>query len=129
MKGIKCFLCSTAFILFVVTGCTNQTETKTVTIDNINAEEVLTLNPDANIFQYNGTIYQTNIDWVDELPLTKDNQISEIKTKNEDNTDFIDGTANILPVGSKIFTAKERKDILLVETKGETLKYLAIVEG
>jgi hypothetical protein len=37
--------------------------------------------------------------------------------------------ANKLPVGAKIFSAKERGDILIVEVEGEILKYLAIVEG
>jgi hypothetical protein len=37
--------------------------------------------------------------------------------------------SNKLPVGTKIFTAKERGDILIVESEGEIKKYLANVEG
>ncbi len=37
--------------------------------------------------------------------------------------------SNKLPVGTKIFSAKERGDILIVESEGEIKKYLAIVEG
>ncbi|MGP4082554.1 hypothetical protein ACTWQL_21940 [Pseudalkalibacillus sp. R45] len=48
---------------------------------------------------------------------------------NKANTDFKDGMSNKLPVGTKIFSAKGRGDILLVETNGKVLKYLAIVEG
>ncbi|WP_231495888.1 hypothetical protein [Paucisalibacillus sp. EB02] len=107
----------------------NKGETTTVTIDSIDAEEVLTLNPDADIFQYDGVIYETNIDWVEELSLTKDVQIGEIKTINDSNTDFKNEMANKLPIGAKIFSAKERGDILIVELEGEILKYLAIVEG
>ncbi|RDW15856.1 hypothetical protein CWR48_18845 [Oceanobacillus arenosus] len=113
----------------MISGCSNEGEATTVTSDSIDAEEVLTLNPDADIFQYDGVIYETNIDWVEELSLTKDVQIGEIKTKNDSNTDFKDEMANKLPVGAKIFSAKERGDILIVELEGEILKYLAIVEG
>jgi hypothetical protein len=115
--------------LGLFTGCSNEGETAKVSIDNIDAEEVLRLDDDADIFQYEGVIYKANIDWVEELPLTKDVQIGEIRTKNDTDTDFKDEMANKLPVGAKIFSAKERGDILIVELEGESLKYLAIVEG
>ena len=115
--------------LFMITGCSNGGETTKLSIDSINAGEVLRLDPAADIFQYDGVIYKTNIDWVEELSLTKDVQIGEIKTKNDTNTDFKDEMANKLPVGAKIFSAKERGDIVIVEVEGEILKYLAIVEG
>ncbi|NWQ41064.1 hypothetical protein MLOOGBEN_10190 [Bacillus sp. EB106-08-02-XG196] len=118
-----------ALTLFVITGCSNGRETTKVSIDSINAGEVLRLDPAADIFQYDGVIYKTNIDWVEELSLTNDVQIGEIKTKNDTNTDFKDEMANKLPVGAKIFSAKERGDILIVELEGEILKYLPIVEG
>jgi hypothetical protein len=113
----------------MITGCSNDGEITNASIDRINAEEVLRLDPEADIFQYDGVIYKTNIDWVEELSLTKDVQIGEIKTKNDNNTDFKNEMANKLPVGAKIFSAKERGDILIVELEGEILKYLAIVEG
>ncbi len=67
-------------------------------------------------------IYKTNIAWVEELTLTKDVQIGEIKTINDANTDFKDEMSNKLPVGTKIFSTKERGDILIVESKGEIKK-------
>ena len=125
----KLFYVLIALALFMISGCSNEGKATTVTIDSIDAEEVLTLNPDADIFQYDGVIYETNIDWVEELSLTKDVQIGEIKTKNDSNTDFKDEMANKLPVGAKIFSTKERGDILIVESEGKILKYLEIVEG
>ncbi|MEH6991174.1 hypothetical protein V7075_00490 [Neobacillus drentensis] len=125
----RLFFVLIALTLFTFTGCSNGGETTKVSIDRINAEEVLSLDPDADIFQYEGVIYKANIDWVDELSLSKDVQIGEIKTKNDTNTNFKDEMANKLPVGAKIFSAKERGDILIVEVEGEILKYLAIVEG
>lgn len=113
----------------MITGCSNEGEVTTVTIDSIDAEEVLTLDSDSDIFQYDGVIYKTNIDWVEELSLTKDVQIGEIKAKNDTNTDFKDEMSNKLPVGAKIFSSKERGDILIVESEGKFKKYIAIVEG
>ena len=67
--------------ILIITGCSNGGETTKVSIDSIDAEEVLTLDPDADIFQYDGVIYKTNIDWVEELSLTKDVQIGEVKNQ------------------------------------------------
>ncbi|WP_066058286.1 hypothetical protein [Robertmurraya korlensis] len=126
----KLFLLLISLALFTITGCSNVGETTTkVSIDSIDAKEVLSLDPNADIFQYDGVIYKTNIDWVEDLSLTKDVQIGEIKAQNDVNTEFNDEMANKLPVGSKIFSAKERTDILIIESEGEDYKYLAIVEG
>jgi hypothetical protein len=125
LNGVFLVLVISASIM----GCSNGGETTYVTNDSIDAEEVLTLDPYANIFQYDGVIYKTNIDWLEKLTLTKDVQIGKIKTKNDTNADFKDEMSNKLPVGTKIFSAKERGDILIVEFEGKSLKYLAIVEG
>ena len=53
----------------------------------------------------------------------------KLKTKNDANTDFKDEMSNKLPVGTKIYSTKDRGDILIVESKGEIKKYLAIDEG
>lgn len=127
MKSKKLFYGLIALIM--VTGCNIQGGTTTVTIDSIDTKEILTLDSDADIFQFNCVIYKTNIDWVEELSLTKDVQIGEIKTKNDTNTDFKDEMSNKLPIGAMIFSTKERGDILIVESDGEIKKYLAIVEG
>ncbi|KYC89896.1 hypothetical protein B4102_3903 [Heyndrickxia sporothermodurans] len=37
--------------------------------------------------------------------------------------------ANKLPIGAKIYSAKERGDILIAEYNGEEKYYLALVEG
>ena len=51
------------------------------------------------------------------------------KTRNKKDTNFKNEVSNILPVGTKIYSAKERDDILVVEIDGVIRKYLAIVEG
>jgi len=129
MKLKKFFYGLIALALFMISGCNIQKGTATVSNESIDAKEVLTLDSDADIFQYDGVIYKTNIDWVEELSLTKDVQIGEIKTNNDTDTKFKDEMSNKLPVGAKIFSTKEREDILIVESEGEIKKYLAIVEG
>lgn len=125
----KLYIVLTALALLIITGCSAKGDEVTEVSGEIDAEEVLGLDPDADIFQFEGVIYQTNIDWVDKLALTKDVQVGEIKKKNDANTDFNDEMANKLKVGSKIFSAKERKDILIVENDSGLFHYLAIVEG
>ena len=84
----------------------------------------------ADIFQFEGIIYKTGIDWVEELTLTKGEQVGEIKTKNDTDTNFEDEMSNKLPVGAKIFSTVEKEGpILLVESEGEILKYYGWVEG
>lgn len=126
------FLFLISALSFTIIGCSNEVQKATgttETFDSIDADEVIRLDSDADIFQYDGVIYKTNIEWVEELTLTKDSQIGEIKTRNKKDTNFKNEVSNILPVGTKIFSAKERDDILIVEIDGELKKYLAIVEG
>lgn len=132
MKRIS-FLTITFLVGVLLAACSNGNSDINIGIDsteNPDAEEVLNLDPEADIFQFNDVIYATDIDWVEEKDLTKNKQIGEIKEKSEDNTIFSNGTANKLPVGAKIYTTKEESDMfLIVESDGETKKYYALVEG
>ncbi|PGS54155.1 hypothetical protein [Bacillus sp. AFS041924] len=115
---------------FCLFGC-GKPETKTVTTKNPDAEEIIRLDRHADILQWKDIIYQTNIDWVNELKLTKGKSVGEITAlvSTVSNKSFKNGTANNLPVGAKIYTAKEREDILIVEFNGRVAYYLAVVEG
>lgn len=130
MKKIS-LITITLLVSVLLAACSNGNSDISVdSTENPDAEEVLKLDPEADIFQFNDVIYTTGIDWVEEKDLTKNKQIGEIKEKNEDNTNFSDGTANKLSVGAKIYTTKEENDMfLIVESDGETKKYYAIVEG
>lgn len=130
------FLVLSVFILLIAIGCSNSSITstpETYTTQNPDAKEILILDPKADIFQFDGVIYQTGIEWVEELSLTKDEQVGEIKTRNDNDTNFEDGMSNMLPVGAKIYSAKESDEvagpILLVESEGQLLKYYGLVEG
>lgn len=115
---------------FCLFGC-GKPETKTEATKTPDAEEILRLDRHADIFQWKGIIYKTNIDWVNELTLTKDKLVGEITTlfSKVSNKSFKNGMANNLPIGAKIYTAKERVDILIVEFNGKASYYLALVEG
>lgn len=67
-------------IVFTVMGCSNSAiETEVHSTENPDAKEILTINPEADIFQFEGVIYQTGIEWVDALTLTKGEKVGEIK--------------------------------------------------
>lgn len=133
MKASRLFLGMVVLILLTAFGCSNSAYTgKTVVhkTENPDAEEILSLDPEADIFQFDGVIYQTGIDWVEELTLTKNEQVGEIKTRNDIDTNFEDEMSNKLPIGAKIFSTKEKEGpFLLVESEEEILKYYALVEG
>ena len=121
-------------ILLTVAGCSNLpglASTEVYTTGHPDAEEVLALYHDADIFQFDGVIYLTGIDWVEELTLTKGEQVGEIKSRNTEDTNFENGMSNKLPVGAKIYSTEENEGLmlLLVESEGKILKYYALVEG
>jgi len=124
------------FVLLSTVGCSNSTNTSkmgTNKTENSSVKGILTSEPDADIFQFDGVVYKAGIDWVEELTLTKDKQVGEIKTRNDADTNFEDGMSNKLPVGAKIFSAKEEGEvggpILLVESEEKLFKYYGLVEG
>ncbi|MCJ8008275.1 hypothetical protein ACFFF5_11605 [Lederbergia wuyishanensis] len=125
-------ICSLFLILslFYLSGC-KSSESKEITIGNPTAEEVLRQDEKADIFQWDDLIYTTNVDWVNELELTRNELIGEIQKSFIDfsTTPFENGMANKLPIGAKIYSAKQRGGILIVEFNNEEKYYLALVEG
>lgn len=109
-------LLSTVLILFLIPsiliGCTGSPGQNEGGV--LSKEQVLKLNPDADIFEFDGKVYSTGVDWIEEEELIKDEQIGEIS----------EGMVNKLPVGAKIFSPKERRDILIVEYDGKEKRYL-----
>jgi hypothetical protein len=118
-------------IMCVILSACKQKESELHSTSMPDAKEVLTLDPKADIFLWNNTVYKTNIDWVEELPLTKSKELGEITSISVSTKDhhYKNGMANKLPIGAKIYTAEERKDVLLVEKDGKLFKYLGIGEG
>lgn len=96
-------------ILMACTGSPGQNEG-----GYLSKKQVLKLSPDADIFEYNGKVYKTGVDWIEEEELTKGEQKGKISK----------GMANKLPIGAKIFAPKEREDILIVEYNEKEKRYL-----
>ncbi|MFE8697549.1 hypothetical protein ACFYKT_14495 [Cytobacillus sp. FJAT-53684] len=116
--------------LFYLSSCVDL-ETKTSVSKHPDAEEVLRLDDNADILQWDGLIYKTDIVWVNELELTKKECIGEISElfTDKDTKSFNNGMANKLPIGSKIYTTNEIEGILIVEYNGKKKYYLSQVEG
>ncbi|TQR23030.1 hypothetical protein [Bacillus safensis] len=91
------------------------------------AEELLAHDPNADIFQWEGTIYETNVDWTTSLQVTKHQQVGVIQKSAVKN--FKNGTASRLQKGTAIYSVKEREDMLVVEIHGKTKIYVAHAEG
>ncbi|MDB5054500.1 MAG: hypothetical protein JWM44_2550 [Bacilli bacterium] len=117
---------------FITTGCTKDDiliTSQTKTIGNPTAQEVLRMDPNANVFMYKDNIYNAGIPWVDELKLNKDIQETEITHQSNNGKAFKNGTANKMVVGTKIFRVKERNDILIAETEKGDIRFYQLVEG
>lgn len=113
----------------ILTGCTEAGTITDTSSKPPNAEEVLDQEPDADIFQWQGSIYQADVEWVQELELTKNELLGEILYNAEIPRDFQDGTATKLPIGTMIYSTNEGGLYILVEVDGELRKYLLLAEG
>ncbi|MFB7157704.1 hypothetical protein [Lysinibacillus sp. NPDC056232] len=128
MKKKDYLLIVVLFSLFLV-GCNETGTVDTFTSKKPDAAESLRLNNQADIFQWEGNIFETEIEWIDELEINEDQYIGAIKYNATKAEDFKNGTANHLPIGAKIYSAKERDDILIVKYDDVVKRYLVLSEG
>ncbi|UOQ49828.1 hypothetical protein MUN88_07070 [Gracilibacillus caseinilyticus] len=86
-------------------------------------------NDDADIFQLHDYVFSNaqDVEWVQELEYTLGNQVGEITKQTDKAFQFTNGTANKLPVGTKIFETDSPAYIAIVD--GEEKVYLKMVEG
>ncbi len=121
-------------LMIFITGCklpVAESE-KTVTIGNPTATDILDDDQEADIFQYNNLIYTnaSTIEWVQENTYEKGPEITEIRQQSVESDEYTDGTASVLPVGTKIFQVVGNGQLLLMAEKdGEEIIYLALIEG
>ncbi len=82
---------------------------------------------------FDGIVYanvENNPSW-NKYNYTKDDYFNEV-SYNSDERNILkmdNGTANVLPIGTKFFTTVENKTIILAEVDGRLIPYLEIVEG
>ncbi|MEC0282098.1 hypothetical protein SAMN04489762_1853 [Terribacillus saccharophilus] len=104
-------------------------EEEVVTIGNPTAEEILEMEEDADILQFDGAVYQTGMDWLEEEDVTKKEKVGQIESSSTDGPTFEDGTSTHLPVGTSIYSVNENESILLAEVNGEFIRYSILAEG
>lgn len=120
----------TILILFIsmiiLTGCNSEAE-QSVT-KNPTPYEFLQ-NENADIFMIEDTVFSNaiNIEWVQEEEYTIGEEIGEISSQSNEAKDFENGTANKLPVGTKIYETDTQVFIAIVENR--EIPYLQMVEG
>ncbi|MFF2887360.1 hypothetical protein [Paenibacillus sp. NPDC057967] len=120
----------------VLAGCNASTEkmeekksSSQYNMGNPTPQEVLEGRPDANIMMVQDIVLLSGIDWVNEEELTKDELLLEITLQTDDAAKFVNGAANELPVGTKVYRVKERGDILIADTDKGDVRYYKLVEG
>lgn len=114
--------------LLVVTGCGVADGGK------VTAKEVLKQNPEADILQYNGFIYNnvTHLEWFehDKEKHIKNNLLGEIKKQSTSSFGFKDLSSSKLPIGTKIYSTNENElGIIIVEYEGNDFYYMQLIKS
>lgn len=117
-----------ASLVLLLAGCGNGQEVTTVAIGNPTVEEVLDDGTE-DIFLLDELVYLNgeDIDWVQEREYTLEEAAGEITAQATEAEDFEDGTANVLPVGTVIYSTDTELNIAIVN--GEEIPYIPLVEG
>ncbi|WP_242634691.1 hypothetical protein [Bacillus timonensis] len=86
-------------------------------------------NENVDIFLLDGIVYSNaqDVDWVQGLEYKIGEQVGEIKKQSNKVKGFRGETANILPVGTKIFETDTPVYIAVVD--GKEIRYLKMIEG
>lgn len=124
-KILVTFLCVGMIILLILSLTKDRS-----TIHNAKPEKLLKNDNKIDLLIINDTVYVNayNIDWINNLILNKKSLLGYIQRTNVI-MNFKNFDATYLDVDSKIYSAVERDDILLVLTKNGLVPYYKYVEG
>lgn len=128
MKKVVLSCAFSIMAVWILVGCNNE-EIMQSTSEKPTASEVLSEDSKADIFQFNDTIYKSDVAWAEKTEVTQNKKVGEIKRRSSDKDDFDNGTATKLSKGTALYSTKERNDILLVSFNGKLKKYVALGEG
>lgn len=113
-------------LMIFLTGCSQS-------LGNPTARDIIKDNGNADIFQWNdGLVYSnaSNIVSVQELGLSKGEELGEITRQTSNKWLFKDGAATQLPVGTKVYKANDDDTyMLIIELEDEEIVYHALIEG
>jgi hypothetical protein len=117
-------------LLILAAGCTDDRTDypETAVIKNPGPEHFLD-RADADIFLLGGVVYSNaeQIDWVKEREYALGELAGEIVKQAQSADEFENGTANKLPVGTKIYETDAGFCVAVVN--GKEIPYLKMVEG
>jgi hypothetical protein len=127
MKNLTKILYSICILFIFLVGCNNgfiDNPTK----GNPTPKDFLK-NKNADIFLLDGIVYSNaqDVEWVSELEVKLGEQIGEITKQTKNARSFKDGTANKLPVGTKIYETNTPTYIVII--RGKEIPYLKMLEG
>lgn len=114
-------------LLVFIVGC-NHSNSGSTSISNPTAKDYLKYD-NTDIFLLDGYIYSNSqdLEWVKELEYRLGEQVGEITKQADKASDFENGTANKLLVGTIIFETDTPVYIVIVGKK--EIPYLKMVEG
>jgi hypothetical protein len=120
MKFTKILLCISILFIFLF-GCNGAK-------GNPTPKDFLK-NESADIFLLDGIVFSNaqDIEWVSDLEYKLGEQIGYITKQRDKARSFKDGTANKLPVGTKIYETDTPAYIAIVN--GKEIPYLKMLEG
>lgn len=128
MKKVVLLCAFSIMTVWILVVCNNE-EIMQSTSEKPTAFEVLSEDSKADIFQFNDTIYQSDVAWAEKTEVTQKEKVGEIKRRSSDRDDFDNGTATKLSKGTALYSTKERNEILIVSFNGKLKKYVALGEG
>lgn len=124
-----------AFILVLI-GCGNNAPRETCgdtsfqqhTIGNPTPADFLS-DQNADIFYFGDVVYSNaeHLDWAKERKYTKTELLGEITKQTSQADIFVEGTANKLFLGTKIFDTDT--EIFVAIVNGKEIRYIKMVEG
>jgi hypothetical protein len=120
----------------VLAGCGNNapqvtrgdTSFQQYTIGNPTPADFLS-NQNADIFYFGGVVYSNaeHLDWAKERKYTKTELLGVITKQTSQADEFVEGAANKLFVGTKIFETDT--EIFVAIADGKEIRYIKMVEG
>ena len=121
-KKLGSLLVCMILLLVVLTGCDKGYKGNPTPKDFLG-------NTGADIFVLDNIVHSNakDVDWIQGLDYTVVEEVAEITKKSNKAWNFKSGTANKLPVGTKIYNTTAGFLIAIVE--GEEIPYLGMYEG
>lgn len=109
------------FVLFIDSGTTKNNATPGTLYGKNN-------NIDLLVYQNASFVCAKNVNWIKEITTTPGELLGEILRTNVDKN-FRDFDATKLSVGTKIYSVKEREDIIVAYINGKYIPYFKYLEG